>query len=348
MVDDSATARRMLVDALSADPDLEVVGTASNGIVGLLDIAKLTPDIVTLDVEMPEMSGLEVLKKLRRDHPTQRVIMFSALTEPGAMETIEALSLGAQEYVTKPANADDPAAGMRQIREQLTPKIKGLCGDILKTVTDAPVAVEMSRRPVARTSRIDMVAIGISTGGPNALDVVIPALPTDFPVPVLIVQHMPSIFTRHLAERLSSRSAVSVREATDGEQVQPGAVRIAPGDWHMVVERECGSGKIRLHRGDLENSCRPSADVLFRSVAAVHGSNALAVIMTGMGQDGLDGCRQIRDAGGTILAQDEATSVVWGMPGSVIRAGLASIVLPLSKIAGEINRRSCAGRNQQD
>lgn len=347
IVDDSAVARHVLINVLSADPELEVVGTASNGLIAQLNIPQLKPDIVTLDVEMPEMSGIEVLKKIHRDHPALRVIMFSALTEPGAVETIEALSLGALDYVTKPTDTDNPATAARQIREQLIPKIKGVCGDILGALPAAPAYDWSKRLPTPRPARVDMVAIGISTGGPNALDTVIPALPAGLPVPVLVVQHMPPIFTRHLAERLAARSAVAVHEAAGGERIQPGTVLIAPGGKHMVAERDGSSGRVRIDGGEPENSCRPSADVLFRSVAALYGSGALAVVMTGMGQDGTEGCRRIREAGGSVVVQDEATSVVWGMPGSIVRAGLANLVLPLGKLADEVTRRSRIGRVSQ-
>jgi two-component system chemotaxis response regulator CheB len=346
-VDDSAVARRVLVDVLSADPDIEVVGTATNGLIAQLNIPQLQPDIVTLDVEMPEMNGIEVLKNIHRDHPALRVIMFSALTGPGAIETLDALSLGALDYVTKPTDADNPAAAARHIREQLIPKIKGLCGDILRVELIAPTGERSTPLPPPRQARIDIVAIGVSTGGPNALDTVVPALPAGLAVPIVIVQHMPPIFTRHLAERLAARSAIAVREATGEERIQPGSVWIAPGDRHMIVERDGTAGRIRIHAGESENSCRPSVDVLFRSVASIYDSRALAVVMTGMGQDGLEGCRLLRAAGAAVVVQDEATSVVWGMPGSVVRAGLASVVLPLDKLADEITRRSRIGRAAQ-
>jgi two-component system chemotaxis response regulator CheB len=194
-------------------------------------------------------------------------------------------------------------------------------------------------------SRIELVAIGASTGGPNALAAVLPALPADFPVPIVIVQHMPPVFTRSMADRLNAQAAIGVSEATAGEPLQAGHAYVAPGDFHMTLGRDAVGAKLRLHQGPPENSCRPAVDVLFRSVAESFGGRVLAVILTGMGKDGLNGCQNLRDAGAQILAQDEATSVVWGMPGFVARSGLADQVLPLDRMASEITRRARLGRS---
>ncbi|HVX64649.1 MAG TPA: chemotaxis response regulator protein-glutamate methylesterase [Pirellulales bacterium] len=350
LIDDAVVIRRLVGDVLNADPGIEVVGTAANGRIGLAKIPQVNPDLVTLDMEMPEMDGLETLKALRKTYPKLPVIMFSTLTARGAAATFDALALGANDYVTKPANVGSVAAAIERVREELVPKIKAFCPH-LAVQPPSPVAVSPVR-PVARPapprlppSRIELVAIGASTGGPNALAAVLPALPADFPVPIVIVQHMPPVFTRSMADRLNAQAAIGVSEATAGESLQAGHAYVAPGDFHMTLGRDAVGAKIRLHQGPPENSCRPAVDVLFRSVAESFGGRVLAVILTGMGKDGLNGCQNLRDAGAQILAQDEATSVVWGMPGFVARSGLADQVLPLDRMASEITRRARLGRS---
>ena len=342
IVDDSVVIRRMISDCLAADPDLEVVGTAADGHIGLAKITQLNPDIVTMDIEMPVLDGLETLKALRKTHPKLPVIMFSTLTERGASATLDALALGANDYVTKPANVGSVQAAIQRIREDLVPKIKGLCRR-----STVPAIKPLLRRPLTASatgpSRIDVVAIGVSTGGPNALAAMLPGLAAQFPVPVVIVQHMPPLFTRLLAERISTIPGRHAREGVAGAVLAPGDIWIAPGGFHMEVEKGATGTRLLLHQGPPECSCRPAVDVLFRSVARVFGPRALAVVLTGMGQDGMLGSQAIREAGGQVLAQDEASSVVWGMPGAVTEAGLAHKVLPLSQIAEEINRQVMAG-----
>jgi len=342
IVDDSVVIRRMLSDCLAADPDLEVVGTAADGHIGLAKITQLAPDVVTLDMEMPVMGGIETLKAIRQTHPRLPVIMFSTLTERGAAATLDALSLGANDYVTKPANVGSVSVALQRIKDELVPKIKALCR---RPVVPAPrLPVRMLPSAVAAGgTRIDLVAIGVSTGGPNALVAMLPELAANFPVPVVIVQHMPPLFTRLLAERISAISGRPAREGETGAELLPGDIWIAPGGFHMEVERAAQGARLLLHEGPPECSCRPAVDVLFRSVARVFGKRALGVVLTGMGQDGLVGSQHLREAGGQILAQDEASSVVWGMPGAVSQAGLADKVLPLSEIAHEINCRVQAG-----
>jgi len=349
IVDDSVVIRRMVTDALSADPALEVAGSAANGRIALAKIPQLNPDLITLDIEMPEMDGLEALRDLRKTYPKLPVIMFSTLTERGGAATLDALALGANDYVTKPSNVGSAAVALERIREQLIPKIKAHC-PLLADMGAHPARPEHPApalvrpfpkvRPPQLQGPIEVVAIGVSTGGPNALAEVIPQLPADLPVPVVIVQHMPPVFTKLLAERLASKSRIKVGEARPGQILEPANAWLAPGDFHMIVERAGPVVRLMTHQGPPENSCRPAVDVLFRSVAEVYGSRALGIIMTGMGQDGLRGSERIRDAGGGILAQDEVTSVVWGMPGFVANAGLADRVLPLNQIASEIARRT--------
>lgn len=345
VVDDSVVVRRLVSDVLASDPDIEVAGTASNGKLALARLDQLNPDVVTMDVEMPEMDGLATLRELRRTRPRLPVIMFSTLTERGASATLDALSLGANDYVTKPTGMQGTEAAARWLRGELLPRVRLLGGrEHPRAAAPAPAALRpvvlRPARPAAGFQHVTAVTIGVSTGGPQALARLMPDILADFPVPILIVQHMPPLFTRLLADRLNNGSRIRVREAGPGMLVEPGVAYIAPGDWHMEVERD-RSGAVRLttHQGPPENSCRPAVDVLFRSVAEVYAAGALAVVLTGMGQDGLRGGERIVDAGGRLIAQDKETSVVWGMPGFVANAGLAERVVPLGDMAGEIVRR---------
>ncbi len=352
VVDDSTVIRRLLTDALSGDPQIEVAATAPNGRIALAKIPQINPDVVTLDIEMPEMDGIATLVELRKLYPKLPVIMFSTLTQRGAETTLDALSKGASDYVTKPANVGSVTAALQNVRNDLVPKIKAFCPWFNTKVASSAAATPI-RRPAsmltstgpARNNRVDIVAIGVSTGGPNALQSVLTKLPAVIPVPVVIVQHMPPIFTKHLADRLNQLSPLDVYEGMRGDAVTCGGVWLAPGDYHMTVRRDGTAVRIDTNQQTPENSCRPAVDVLFRSVAEVYGGNVLGVILTGMGQDGLRGAEVIRDAGGRIIAQDEASSVVWGMPGAVTQAGLADKVLPLDQIAGEILRECEIGRN---
>lgn len=345
VIDDSVVVRRIVSDVLSADPMLEVVGTAANGEIGVAKIPDVHPDIIILDVEMPVMDGLETLSAIRKVYPRLPVIMFSTLTLRGGVTTLDCLSRGASDYVTKPANVGSVIAAKESLQEQLIPKIKALCPSTSRTpaVTTRPVA-DVPRVPAPRFSSlnspaIDVVAIGVSTGGPNALSELLPTFPGNLPVPIVLVQHMPAMFTRLLAERLATKCQLGVHEATAGARLQPGHVYIAPGDFHMVVRRTGVDVELMLNQEPHENSCRPAVDVLFRSVVEVYGPATLGVILTGMGQDGLQGCERIRQAGGQIIVQDEESSVVWGMPGQVFKAGLADKTLPLNQIASEVVSR---------
>jgi two-component system chemotaxis response regulator CheB len=343
IVDDAALLRRVVAEELNNDPALEVVGTAANGRIALARLPQLNPDVVILDVEMPELDGLATLKELRKSYPRLPVIMFSALTERGAEATLDALALGATDYFTKPTNTGGLDSSLEVIREQLIPEIKALCAKPGPGARGEVQAVLPPRLPVGgprpSPAPVHVVAIGASTGGPNALAEIFRRLPADFSVPIVIVQHMPPMFTRLLAERLTAEFRIRVLEGGSGSLLQPGAAWIAPGNYHMIVARDGLQARTQLNQEPPENSCRPAVDALFRSVARTFGPNTLAVILTGMGQDGLRGCEVVREAGGQILVQDEATSVVWGMPGCVARAGLADKVLPISLIGDEILRR---------
>ena len=367
IVDDSAVMRSLLRSVVSSDASLEVAGTAADGASALGSLALNHPDLILLDVEMPVMDGLVTLKELRRQGHKMPVIMCSSLTQRGASVTIEALAGGASDYVTKPAGQSSREAALRALAQDLIPKIHALTKTSPSHSTGPsplgprPVFPGASRSPLVPALRQPnsapyrpqpisavpaVVAIGVSTGGPAALDILLPALPANFALPVLIVQHMPELFTRLFAERLNGRCNLRVREAAESDPVRPGTIYIARGNWHLealAAPAPNASPTLHLTQGPLENHCRPAVDVLFRSVAKLYGSGVLAVVLTGMGSDGTSGCRIIRQQGGTVLAQDEPTSTVWGMPGAVTNAGLAHKVLPLDAIAPEILR--IAGRN---
>jgi len=340
VVDDSAIVRRAVSDELALDPEIEIAGTASNGQIALARMTQVNPDFVLLDVEMPVLDGLKTLAELKKTHRSIPVMMFSSLTERGADATLDALMLGAAGYFTKP-NSGGIEESRRIIREQLLPQIKAICAaNLAKSAPARPADTPVSPLPRPTPSGVvDIVAIGVSTGGPNALLELFRNMPADLPVPIVIVQHMPPVFTKQLANRLTANSKIVVEEATSGAMLEPGRAWIAPGDSHMTVVRQGLRQIIVLDKEPQENSCRPSVDPLFRSVAKVFGGQTLAIIMTGMGSDGLRGCEAIKAMGGQVLIQDEASSVVWGMPGNVSRAGLADKVIPLALIGPEIVRR---------
>jgi two-component system chemotaxis response regulator CheB len=477
IVDDSVVIRKLLTTTLGDVPGMEIVATAALGSIALTKIQQLRPDVVILDVEMPEMDGIETLKRIRKDSPRLPVIMFSTRTERGAAATIEALTSGASDYVAKPSNVGNVLVAMARVRDEMVPKILALTGGTahaLRPPTGAPMpaaagapprpttkistdaiarpavaeprstaklALDGIPRPAAAEPRpttkllpltanptglataamtalspqpateprpttkvaghpaspatiampvlaalaageprtttrsarpsqnpmtgpiprplaseprapvprftaprrpVEIVAIGASTGGPNALATMLTQLPADFSAPIVIVQHMLATFTRHFAERLASQCSIKILEATAGDPLVAGHAYIARGDFHLLVERRAGRVLLAMNQDQVENYCRPAVDVLFRSVAQVYGASALAVVLTGMGHDGLAGCGAIRDAGGDVIVQDEATSVVWGMPGFVARAGLASQVMPIEQIGGELRRRAVA------
>ena len=341
VVDDSVVVRKIVTDVLSSDPDIEVVGTAVNGKIAVGKVEQLKPDLITMDIEMPEMNGIEAVRAIRATRNRVPIVMFSTLTERGASATLDALSAGANEYVTKPANVGSVSQSMESVREQLIPKIKALTG---RPVTVGPVAAPPPPPPrsaVARTGpakKAAVLVIGSSTGGPEALTKVLPLLPASLPVPVLLVQHMPPVFTRQFAQRLDRLCPLTVVEAADGTPLAPGTVHIAPGDFHLTVGSSGAAKRTALNQAPPENFCRPAVDVLFRSAVAAYDGAVLGVVLTGMGSDGRIGAGQIRDAGGSVIAQDQATSVVWGMPGAVTQAGFADEVVPLGRVAEAIIR----------
>jgi len=447
VVDDSVVIRKLLTATLEEVPGLEVVATAALGRIALAKIPQCQPDVVILDVEMPEMDGIETLRQIRKLAPRLPVIMFSTKTERGAAATIEALTSGASDYVAKPSNVGNVALAMQRVREDMVPKIHALTAPPRRTITvppalrgtpspgapspGAPITaptptitgltqavptvttqamptvappqtsptptitgapalsamqtaptptiaglIAQAQIPTGTTSHttrmpalvlprargntgppdpirlvrvvgprpaVEIVAIGASTGGPNALALLLAQLPNDFPVPIVIVQHMLATFTRHFAERLAAQCKIQIVEANAGDALIAGRAYIARGDYHMVVERKTGRATLGMNQNEVENFCRPAVDVLFRSVAHAYGPSALAVVLTGMGHDGLLGCGAIREAGGDVIVQDEASSVVWGMPGFVARAGLASQLVALDDLGGEVRRRVALG-----
>ncbi|MDR3699799.1 MAG: chemotaxis response regulator protein-glutamate methylesterase [Candidatus Sulfopaludibacter sp.] len=342
VVDDSVVIRHLLRQALQEDSGIEVVGSEANGVAALARIPQVSPDVVTLDIEMPEMDGLQTLREIRKRHPRLRTIMFSTLTTRGAAATFEALSSGADDYVAKSPNVGALDQSLAALRSELVPKVKQFFS--LRRPAAAPLKPSVSGASPNRNgfAKPKIVAIGVSTGGPQALAEVIPRLPAGFPVPIVIVQHMPPTFTRLLAERLDSISPLKVEEAADGMELAAGRVLVARGDHHLQVRGDEGSARALLDQGPQENSCRPSVDVLFRSLAESHRGAVLSVVLTGMGSDGLRGTQALKSRGAFSLAQDEASSIVWGMPGAIVQAGLADRVVPLNQIAPEIIR--LAGR----
>ncbi len=336
LVDDSATIRGLLSATLGADPDLKVVGAAVNGKMGVEMVATTTPDVVLLDVEMPVLDGIGALKEIRRIAPKLPVVMFSSLTERGAKTTLDALLAGANDYAAKPAGlaAEEVTA---KIREEVIAKIKAI---VPRGMTHPrPTAAPPPARLAAPREPVRGIVIAVSTGGPTALAEVLPAFAKNCPVPVLIVQHMPAFFTAQLAERLTKLVGTPVREAADGMPLKSGDIVLAPGGRHLAVAANAAGLVAQLTDDPPENSCRPAADVLFRSAVRVWGGGTLGIVLTGMGRDGLAGSRAIVDAGGGVLVQDEFSSVVWGMPGEVARAGLADAVLPLAHLGAEVTLR---------
>ncbi len=351
VVDDSVVIRRLVAHALEEDPAIQVVGAASNGAIGLQRIPQLNPDVLTLDIEMPEMDGLAMLRRIRAEYPHLRVIMFSTLTERGAAVTLEALTLGADDYVAKVSNEGSLERSMARLRQELVPKIKQFFHAAVQGGGAIPLLLAPKKTPAAillgtiarsgifpKAPRPQLVAIGVSTGGPTALGAILPELPAEFPLPVLVVQHMPPLFTRLLAERLNATCRMPVAEAAPGDSVAAGRVLIAPGNFHMKVAAASRGTRICLDQTPPQNSCRPAVDALFASIGEVYGGAVIAVVLTGMGQDGLRGVEILKAQGATILAQDEPSSVVWGMPGAVVNAGLADGVLPLDQVIPQILR----------
>lgn len=343
VVDDSVVVRTLIARMLSEEPDLTVVATAVNGRIAVERLSRTAVDVVVLDIEMPVMDGLTALPKLREADPKVKIIMASTLTLRNADISIEALKLGAADYVPKPSSAESLKPG-GEFHRELTAKVRAL-GKARRRPAPAagappPAAQGSGSAPIALRKpgllRPSVLAIGSSTGGPAALFALLGGLKTETKLPILITQHMPPMFTTILAEHISKSTGKPCAEAKNGEALQSDRLYLAPGDFHMTVAAKGPNQTIRLNQEPRENFCRPAVDPMLRSVAKAYGARVLAVILTGMGADGLDGGTEVVQAGGTVIAQDEPTSVVWGMPGAVATAGLCSAVLPLPELAGHI------------
>jgi two-component system chemotaxis response regulator CheB len=327
-VDDSAFVRKAVTRMLADAEDIEVVGTAADGEEGIEKARKLRPDVVTLDVKMPRLGGLETLERLMAEHPVP-VLLLSSLTQEGAEVTLRGLELGAMDFVDK--SSVEPMT-MLSLAEELVTKVRALGG--------ARVKVRRKRRPPPAAATegegSEVVVIAASTGGPSALQTLLSSLPAGLRAAILVVQHIPRGFTRSLADRLDARSAIPVAEAADGEAVEPGRVIIAPAGIHSRLRRRGGRVRLVLDEEPREALHRPSADVLMVSAAAIYGPRTVGVVLTGMGSDGTDGLRAIQTAGGLTLAESEETCAIYGMPKAAVAAGVVSRVVPLDRMAEEI------------
>jgi two-component system chemotaxis response regulator CheB len=339
IVDDSSVVRRTLKTVLLSDPDFSVVGAGSDGKEGVELALKLKPDLVILDVDMPRMNGLEVLAELKKKNPELAIIMFSSLVQKGSVITLDAISLGADDYFCKPSTGSAEET-IELLKKDFLPRLKAVFkkNQSSSGVIDLPQAAKKILKESIKSVTPKILAIGVSAGGPEALKVLLTALPP-LPVPAVITQHMPAGFTKSLADHLNSQTRHPVTEAADGDTLIVGKFLLAPGDYHMVLEPCLAGNKVRLNQNPPENYCRPAVDPMLRSVAKIYGASALTVILTGMGQDGLEGCKAIHKAGGKILVQDQATSVVWGMPGTVYKEGLAEEALSIHDLSAAIMGR---------
>lgn len=347
VADDSGVARAQIAQMIETDPELTVVATASSGRMVLEQVRQLHPDMVVLDLALPDMNGLDVLKVLRQEAPQVRVVMFSALTGRGGTLTMDALALGASDYLTKPSSHGALERPLDTVRDELVAKLKALHARSSpglaagRRVEVPPTPPPLPPRPL----RVTAVVIGAATGGPGMLPEVLGMLPAGFPVPVLIAQHIPPIFSRLLAERLERICRLSVREARGGEPVEVGQAWVAPGGHHLTVALEHKQARLALHPMDPGEGGRTAVDVLFRSAAESYGSGVLAVVMTGMGQDGLLGCEAVSEAGGQILVQEPGTCIVGDMPRAVMESGLPYRAVPLKELGQEIVRRTLRVRD---
>jgi len=333
VVDDSALMRKIISDMLASSPDIEVIARANNGKDAIEKVTRLKPDVVTMDLEMPVLDGLHALGYIMSECPTP-VIILSA--ENSSDKTITAFQYGAVDFLPKPSG--NISLNLTNIKDELIKKIKAAAEVKITRLGFIEEQIkEVKEKPVKKTGDKKIVIIGTSTGGPRALQHVIPLLPPSLGAAVLVVQHMPSGFTKSLADRLNSLSMMRVREAQEGDVVEPGIILIAPGDFHMEVKQRQKAGKtvevIALNKGDRVQGVRPSVDVLLNSVAPIYGKNSLGVILTGMGSDGHLGIEKLKKAGGKVIAEDESTCVVYGMPRAVIEQKLADFILPITKIA---------------
>ncbi|GAB4288942.1 MAG: chemotaxis response regulator protein-glutamate methylesterase [Thiohalomonadaceae bacterium] len=355
IVDDSGFFRRRLTEMLNADPRLEVVGAAADGAQAVELVAKLRPDVVTMDIEMPVMDGIAATRRIMTATPTP-ILMFSSLTTDGAKATLDALDAGAVDYL--PKKFEDISRDQDEAKRQLCERVYAIGSNkrAARPQRPAPAAPTAAVRPAAapaaaavrpatgtmpaaRRGQYRLVAIGTSTGGPVALQQVLTKLPGNFPLPLVLIQHMPGSFTPAFAQRLNQQCAIEVREAKDGDELKPGLALLAPGGKQMVLDQRAGRTTVRITESDPGQNYKPSVDVTFSSVARIFPGQTLAVVLTGMGADGREGARLLKQGGSSVWAQDEASCVVYGMPAAIVEAGLADAVLPLSDIGMAISQR---------
>jgi two-component system chemotaxis response regulator CheB len=339
IVDDSAFMRFSIAQHLSGHPEIKVIGSAHNGKEALRLIPELQPDVITLDVEMPQMDGLSTLRQIMAEFP-RPVIMFSSLTHEGTAETIQALMFGAVDFIAKPTNQMDIRQAMKDMIGKIMwaakAKVKPISARPSTWTRPVPLQANLREKQIhPYQKRTPVILIGASTGGPGALSEIVPALSSNLPSPVLIVQHMPAGFTRSLSERLNSISPLKVKEAEAGDSLMAGQVLIAPGGFHMTLDEQ---ERIALNQKAAVHGVRPSVDVTLTSLVQRFGKNVIAVILTGMGSDGAHGASLLHSDGGYVIAEEESTCVVWGMPRSVVEAGAADAVLPRPQIAGALER----------
>lgn len=340
VVDDSAFMRYTITKHLGEQSDIQVIGSARDGAEALQLIPKMNPDVVTLDVEMPHLDGLSTLREIMINFP-RPVIMLSSLTAEGTIETVQALTIGAVDFIAKPSNKANIQSVMDDVANKIRKAAKSKVYSLPKTLPIPENKAVATGKPETKSTRLHTSAdpvlfIGSSTGGPRALNSLIPELPAAIPAAIVIVQHMPVGFTRSLAERLDSISKIKVKEAEPGDRLEVGKALLAPGGFHMVFDR---NGQVSLNQNPSVHGVRPAIDVTMTSMIAQYGKSMLGVILTGMGSDGTTGCQLIHEAGGYVIAEDESTCVVWGMPRSVFEAGISNEVQPLHEISGAIQRR---------
>ena len=348
VVDDSAFFRKRIVEILASDPHIEVVGTAADGREAIRQVSLLKPDVVTMDIEMPVMNGITAVRRIMAIRPTP-VLMFSSLSYEGAQATLDALDAGALDFL--PKRFDDITRDREEAKRILRARVRQLAAQkMAKPVAATPAprvgtvvmpadTIRRSRgEEPARIAHAQVVAIASSTGGPVALQQVLTALPADFPLPILLVQHMPASFTPAFANRLDQQCAISVKEAADGDVLRPGTAYLAPGGRQMTLQQRLGQVKVHIEDGDPALHYKPCADLTFGSVANVYGGKVQAVVLTGMGADGREGARALKKAGASVWAQDEATCVIYGMPQAVVEAGITDQVLGLSEIGPALTR----------
>lgn len=335
VVDDSAFMRYTITQRLALSPEIQVVGTARDGQEALEVIPKLNPDVVTLDVEMPRLDGLSTLREIMADHP-RPVIMLSSLTSQGAVETVQALTLGAVDFIAKPSNKANIGAVMDEVVGKIIRAARARVWVVPRNRNVEPAQLPKGGKTIRKLTAQDRVlVIGSSTGGPRALSTVVPSLPANLQAAVLIVQHMPAGFTRSLAERLDSLSALKIKEAEPGDKLEVGRALVAPGGFHMILD---ANGEIALNQNPPVHAVRPAIDVTMTSVVQRYGRVTVGVVLTGMGNDGTTGCTLIHSAGGKVISEAESTCVVYGMPRSVYEAGVVDLVVPLTEVAATIQR----------